>query len=623
MRIRLTFEDPLPAYKCWYEIPASCSTIRDLQRAVRKGFNLDQYCKTTRLDLDGFFLLPASTVSGSLKDGDLLQVMIRRRGDSLPPRHLPVSGGKKRSSKDAGLSDADRKSSKKMKSSPNKKSLALPTKQDNAQRQSGQGQQKQQQQSNDQNNNKKNRQNNKKAQQHSNTSQAQQNKNNKSQQNIQPLASNVSDNNKNAQGKGNKNKNANTTSNMNNNAKSNTSNNTPNSKGSKNNRSATRMPDHSAESQKVRFAPKSASQRKKTVTAETSSDSDSSDSESSSSSSDSSDSSKNSSDSTSSSDSDSSHDSASESDSNKKNGTKAVATRVIPGEGKGATKSRNTRRALLKKKRAEARKEANAGSDSDSSATIPLKKDYRAGTRLAESTSATSGKTAKTAASQTNGKDSAQDSTKKTTAPQTNGKATAPQANGKAAPQASAPPKVIMTSVDLKDSELVTKSNPKRVTRSSQKKPSGVAQDAPATPQPEILRQKDSQNNKTVAAEKESNDTSEVDTTPRDYSSLPKSDDNLAVGDVIAFKTLEMGPSYQPIISDFKEATVLSSSMTDMMAMVQLSRQFRTPVQLDDDGNPILGKFDIYDEEEFERARRGIVSLDILGLADCRIISKK
>lgn len=73
MRIRLTFEDPLPAYKCWYEVPASCSTIHDLQRAVRKGFNLDQYCKTTRLDLDGFFLLPASTIAGSLKDGDLLQ----------------------------------------------------------------------------------------------------------------------------------------------------------------------------------------------------------------------------------------------------------------------------------------------------------------------------------------------------------------------------------------------------------------------------------------------------------------------------------------------------------------------------------------------------------------------
>lgn len=84
-----------------------------------------------------------------------------------------------------------------------------------------------------------------------------------------------------------------------------------------------------------------------------------------------------------------------------------------------------------------------------------------------------------------------------------------------------------------------------------------------------------------------------------------------------------MGPSYQPIISDFKEATVLSSSMSDMTAEVQLARQFRTPVQLDDDGKPILGKFDIYDEEEFERTRRGIVSLDILGLADCRIISKR
>ncbi|KAG0283031.1 hypothetical protein BGZ96_012599 [Linnemannia gamsii] len=625
MRIRLTFEDPLPAYKCWYEIPASCSTIRDLQRAVRKGFNLDQYCKTTRLDLDGFFLLPTSTVAGSLKDGDLLQVMIRKKGDSLPPRHLPVSGGKKRSSNDAGLPDTDRKSSKKMKSSPNKKPLAPPAKQGNAQRQPGQSQQKQQQQSNAQNNKKKNGQDNKKAQQH----------NNNKPQDGQPLASNVSGNNTSAQGKGSKNNKANKASNTNSNAKSDTKNNTQISRGPKNNSSTTRKPDHSVEERrKVHFAPESASQRKKTATTETSSDgdssdSDSSDSESSSSSSESSDSSKNSSDS-SNSDSDSSDESASGSDNNKGE-TKAVITRVIPGKGKGATKSRNTRRKLLKQKMAEAH-EADAGSDSDTSAPNPLKRDYKAGTQPVNSTPTTSGKAAKIAAPQVNGKDAAQDNKKKVTVPQANGKTAAPQANGKgaapqankkAATQASAPPKVIMTSVDLKDSEFVTKSNPKRVTRSSQKKPNGVTQEAPATPQPEILRRKDSQNNKTVAAEKEADDTSEADTTPRDYNSLPKLDDNLAVGDIIAFKTLEMGPSYQPIISDFKEATVLSSSMTDMMAEVQLSRKFRTPVQLDDDGNPILGKFDIYDEEEFERTRRGIVSLDILGLADCRIISKK
>lgn len=451
--------------------------------------------------------------------------MIRRKGDSLPPRHLPVSGGKKRSSNDAGLLDTDRKSSKKMKCSPNKKPLAPPAKQGNAQRQPGQSQQKQQQQSNAQNNKKKNGQNNKKAQQHSD---------NKSQQDGQPLTSNVSGNNTGAQGKGNKNNKANTASNTNSNAKSNTNNKTQISKGPKNNSPATRMPDHCVnEKRKVRFTPESASQRKKAATTETSSDGDSSDSDSSdsesssSSSSESSDSNNN--------DSDSSDESTSGSKSNKSE-TKAVITRVIPGKGKGATKSRNARRKVLKQKMAEVREEADAGSNSDTSASNPLKRDYKAGTRPVDSTPTTSGKAAKIAAPQVNGKDSAQDNKKKATAPQVNGKATAPQANGKATAQASAPPKVIMTSVDLKDSELVTKSNPKRVTRSSQKKPSGVTQEAPATPQPGILRQKNSQNNKTVAAEKGADDTSEVDTTPRDYNSLPKSEDNLTVGDVIAFK---------------------------------------------------------------------------------------
>jgi len=73
MRVRLSFEEPLPPYKCWYEVPATCSTIKDLQRSIRKGFKLDKVCKTTRLDLDGFFLLPASSIVGSLNDGDLLQ----------------------------------------------------------------------------------------------------------------------------------------------------------------------------------------------------------------------------------------------------------------------------------------------------------------------------------------------------------------------------------------------------------------------------------------------------------------------------------------------------------------------------------------------------------------------
>ncbi|KAG9069063.1 hypothetical protein KI688_009954 [Linnemannia hyalina] len=620
MRIRLTFEDPLPAYKCWYEVPASCSTIHDLQRVVRKGFNLDQYCKTTRLDLDGFFLLPASTIAGSLKDGDLLQVMIRKKGDGLPPRHLPVSGGKKRSSEDAGLSNtADRKASKKMKSTPpNKKPTAPLVKQHNIQvQQSGQGQQKQQ--PNAQNNKKKNQQNNKKAKQNNSN-------NNKPQQNSQQLPSKdnvqakANKKNKNNNQKNNKGDAASNT-NTNNNTKTNTSG--QNSKGaetngtkrSKNNRTVNVDLDQSVnERRNVRFAPESTSQPKKVAMSSSSSSGSSSDSSSSSDtsnsnkdSSDSSDSDSNSSDSDSDSDS-----SSSESDSNKKDEKKAAVTRIVPGMGMGATKSRNARRKLLKMKLAEAREEAVSGSDTSGN---PLKRHTVAVTQLVDATPATPPvRTSGKAAPQANGKDSAHN----------NNKIPSPQANRKAPTQASTPPKVIMTSVDLKDSELITKTTPKRVTRSTQKKPNGTAQEVPETPQPETgVKQKDSGSKKTVPAEKESDDPSEVDVTPRDYHSLPKSEDSLAIGDVIAFKTLEMGPSYQPIISDFKEATVLSYSTTDMTAEVQLARKFRTPVQLDDDGNPILGKFDIYDEEEVERARRGIVSFDILGLADCRIISKR
>lgn len=597
MRIRLTFEDPLPAYKCWYEVPTSCSTIHDLQRAVRKGFNLDKYCKTTRLDLDGFFLLPASTIAGSLKDGDLLQVMIRKKSDSLPPRHLPVSGGKKRSSEDAGLSNtSDRKASKKMKSTPtNKKPTTPPAKQDNAKKkQSGQGQQKKQPIAQ---NNKKNQQNTKKAKESNNI---------KPQKNNEQLPSKA-----NVQGKTNKNNKGSAVSNTNtnNNTKTNTS--SQNSKGAETN--GTKGPKNNKavnERRNVHFSPESTSPQKKTaMTDSSSSDSSSSDSPSSDSSSDSSNSDSDSSDD---SDSDSS---SSESDSNKKDERKSTTARIVPGKGKGATKSRNARRKLLKMKLAEAREEADLGSDS--SGTKTLKRQTVAVTGFVETTPATlplrtSGKTAKTT-SQVNEKDPSQDNKK-----------SSPQANGKALAQASTPPKVIMTSVDLKDSGLMTKTTPKRVTRSSQKKPNGMAHQVPEISQPEIgVKQKDSESNKTVATENESDDSSEVGVTHRDYHSLPKSEDNLAIGDVIAFKTLEMGPSYQPIISDFKEATVLSSSITDMTAEVQLARQFRTPVQLDDDGKPILGKFDIYDEEEFERTRRGIVCLDILGLADCRIISKK
>lgn len=441
---------------------------------------------------------------------DSCRVMIRKKSDSLPPRHLPVSGGKKRSSEDAGLSNtSDRKASKKMKSTPtNKKPTTPPAKQDNAKKkQSGQGQQKKQPIAQ---NNKKNQQNTKKAKESNNI---------KPQKNNEQLPSKA-----NVQGKTNKNNKGSAVSNTNtnNNTKTNTS--SQNSKGAETN--GTKGPKNNKavnERRNVHFSPESTSPQKKTaMTDSSSSDSSSSDSPSSDSSSDSSNSDSDSSDD---SDSDSS---SSESDSNKKDERKSTTARIVPGKGKGATKSRNARRKLLKMKLAEAREEADLGSDS--SGTKTLKRQTVAVTGFVETTPATlplrtSGKTAKTT-SQVNEKDPSQDNKK-----------SSPQANGKALAQASTPPKVIMTSVDLKDSGLMTKTTPKRVTRSSQKKPNGMAHQVPEISQPEIgVKQKDSESNKTVATENESDDSSEVGVTHRDYHSLPKSEDNLAIGDVIAFK---------------------------------------------------------------------------------------
>ncbi|KAF9901315.1 hypothetical protein EC991_006271 [Linnemannia zychae] len=613
MRIRLTFEDPLPPYKCWFEVPTSCSTIRDLQKAVRKGFNLDQYCKTTRLDLDGFFLLPASTIAGSLKDGDLLQVMIRKRNDNLPPRHLPVSGGNKRSREDAGLSSTNHQQSpKKMKPTPPPKQPAASTKPGpsaTAAKQGGNSQQKQK---------KPNARNNSKVQkdQPNNNQKA---KRDNSQQKSTPKA--------NENGKGNH-------SNSNNKAKSSTSNTKANTQNTKGTATTSTKGQKANNTVTLSTSTKGAKEQEKRPAATVISSSDSSSSNDSSSSDDSSSSSDSSSDDDSPS-SDSSDESSSENSDSASDGSsnssrcaendKVGIDRKPPGSGKGRTKSRNARRKNARLMHAAAHTEAESG------ASVTATQDTNPSKKRSSPRSQTVNTTPADPVPQANaGK-----------APQTNGNIQSPskkkvtfQAREKAMSQASATPptpspKVIMTSVELRDSDLMPKMVSKRVTRSSQKKHKGAFQEAAPTVTPETgletveQQQEDSGNNNGPAGATEEETELDDNSAPRDYSKLPKAELELVVGDVIAFKTLELGPSYTPIISDFKEATVLSMSMTNMVAVVQLARQFRSPIEMDDEGNPILGKFDIYDEEAIENARRGIVTLDILQLAECRIVSKK
>ncbi|KAG0206862.1 hypothetical protein BGX28_001797 [Mortierella sp. GBA30] len=586
MRVRLTFEDPLPPYRCWYEIPSSCSTVRDLQKVIRKGFELDKVCKTTRLDLDGFFLLPASTIAGSLRDGDMLQVMIRKKCDYLPPRSLPAAGGKRQRDDIEASTGPQRKRQKQRKN----KKLGPVGQQATGQAKTGQpvvsttnitaGSQKQG------SNNDNKRQNNtpsKKNNQPAKKNIPSPTKNNKTaKKGVQPAKDDqpAKKNKQSTQTKGQASKNG----------PSKTSQLTKN-KNHGGNMQARKGPPSLPAKQSSANGTSKKSQKVATFEAQehesdsSSSSSDSSDTESSS---DSSSSSSDESDTTESNPSEVDTDSASESDSNSKGTSKKSSVPVPPGTGSLQTKMRNNRR----KRKREFAALAQMTQESISSSVLPHG-----------------------------------EGTKTMTLPVTT-TFSKPQLQSTGMKDSHSPPKIVMTTVELEDRDLVSKKHS-------------------ATPITRITRSSTSRNNKdaleksplvhvhtnegdghtgllaVVRQDRQDDDELDFDAPPRDYEALHKLDGYPEVGDVIAYKTLEMSPDYTPVISDFKEARVLKFSEADMTAEVQLARKFRMPVEVDDAGQPVLGKFEIYDEEEIERARRGIVILDVLSLADYRMVSKK
>ncbi|KAF9952073.1 hypothetical protein BGZ72_006552 [Mortierella alpina] len=584
MRVKLTFEDPLPPYRCWYEIPASCSTVHDLQRVIRKGFELNKVCKTTRLDLDGFFLLPASSVAGSIKEGDLLQVMIRKKNDHLPPRSLPAVGGKRpREEEPAPAPLAKRR--KKCRNQNRSK----PTTQTSAKQQAGK----------------------------------QPNAGQQPNKNIGGNAGAPS-NNQNAKNSGSK-KNSSDAKEKTIDAKKSAQKQKSDQVIKKNNESKTTTPTTTsgqakkggelqakAQTQKKGQEPekvlkpsskptKQSSASKAVVPAVKVSGNISSDSSSDSSDSDSSDSDSSDSDSSDSSDSDSSSSSSDdgasthESDTTELSAdddTSGASTKAPPGTGSLQTKLRNNRRKLQRKKEVLARMDE-AFMDG---------KDVRS-TPLDGSASKAGKQQPPPHASQH----------QKVVAP-------SPVIVKPSPPKT---PKVVMTTVELEDKELMSKKrNPvpvQRVTRSSSK---GRNMDpTKSTPASNTVKEVEETDVATVNGQKE--DANDFDAPLRDYDGLPKLEaSSLEIGDVMGYKTLELGADYNPIISDFKEAKVIKLFQGECAAEVQLARRFRTPVTLDEEGQPVLGKFDIYNEEEFERAKRGIVLLDLLSLADCRKIVK-
>ncbi|KAG0343853.1 hypothetical protein BG004_004935 [Podila humilis] len=572
MRLKLVFEEPLPLYRCWFEVPESSRTVHDLQKAIRKGFKLDSLCKTTRLDLDGFYLLPASTIAGSLKDSDLLHVKIKRKSDILPHKSLPAVGGKRSSSDDDSYSGQSGKAKR-------QKILHVTTK-DN----------KQADNSNQANGNKNNHI----------TSNVQ----NKRNRNIQGNKKQGNKNNINIKNPNNRNANQQKKEDTKTTPKNATQNNAVKADATKgkNNQQRKKLSN-------VKNLPTN-----KAVTVE--SDSSSSESESDSDS-DTDSSSGSSSSSDSSSDSDTDTDTESESSSEPDN--KGGASKIIhalptpqspPGQGSKKTWLRNQRRRareLAEKGKQKAQWEAEKTAQGTSKqetprATLPQ--------QLHDET--------------------LQESS-------THLKPSAASATSAASKPGPIPPKVVMTTIQLKDDKQRVQhgkrnmskqqqgqKHPRQQQQGQQKQHKQQPLNGQGTLQNRHAEQLNGhadinlndnthapeQNNPWMAAVS-STETAQVSVLkdevtgpPRDYEVLSKLEGHPSVGDTIAYK----------------EAVVLSFSEGNNSAEVQLLPKFRTLLELDKDGMPVLGKFDVYDQEDLARTMNGIVTLDFLSLADCRHI---
>ncbi|KAI8605887.1 hypothetical protein EDD21DRAFT_362468 [Dissophora ornata] len=291
------------------------------------------------------------------------------------------------------------------------------------------------------------------------------------------------------------------------------------------------------------------------------------------------------SDSSSSQDDSSNTDSASDTDSSESPKPSKNVRRIIPGMGSAKTKARNARRKIAKEKTALVQTSQAGLQDVEA----PSQKQS---TLLAQEAEATS----------------------KSAAPTRPFKSSSGQIT----------PKIVMTSVELRDTLWDTSS--KRTAQLGQKNtntPKVHARSAPTERDTPTTAKGNKAATNAALIDVRVEEDADFNASRWVYAELPKLEGLPSVGDMIAFKTLEMGPSYNPIISEFKEATVISFSEADMVAQVQLAGKFRTPIELDSDGRAILGKFDVYDEEEIERIRQGIVSLDWLTLEDCRALPKK
>ncbi|KAF9166975.1 hypothetical protein DFQ26_006239 [Actinomortierella ambigua] len=511
MRIRLAFEPPLPPYKCWHKVDKHVNTIRDLQHSISDTFDLRAYCKSLRLDLDGFYLVPSSPVDGILQDNDIVIVKRRVKKDreTLPSLSSPSSMKRRRKDRESKSTSKRKKKTKEAKEAA-----------------------------------------------------------------------------------------------------------TPNGKSKKTTAMIYHTKGVKIDSSDNSDSDSSDSEDETTKTTNSSGSSSDSSSNSESSSSDS-DSSSSSSSSTDTSDSDSDSDSEYESPGDKTgeapsalqmkrqppkqalaikaaNGTTVVQKQTPPFQGMTRTRKRNERRRLLKTLRQKSEGEQGCANPRQQRL---LNHEPKAGTPLepvsGQARSVSSGASATTPIS-----------TSSVLASPTRG----PQDKHKG-------PNVFMTTSELSD-RGANRSNP------PPKDKSHKAQHNPRSRHPENVSTEPATeaSTSTDTAASDGRTKQAVDTQPIDYEALQPLKGAPTVGSRIAYKVLEMSSSYTPVMSEFREAKVLAWDGTTRMAEVQLAPRFRPVIEYEDDGQPVLGKFEIFDQEDFERLQAGLVQLDMNSVSDCRLV---
>lgn len=114
MRIKLATNTPLPKYNCWFGISEKQEkqTIHHLRKKIAHDLNLESEPSNLQLLLDGFSLLPQTTIRDLVRDGDLITVKAQSTVKSKTKKRK-ISSSSAEEKDDIELSPPAKKKSKK------------------------------------------------------------------------------------------------------------------------------------------------------------------------------------------------------------------------------------------------------------------------------------------------------------------------------------------------------------------------------------------------------------------------------------------------------------------------------------------------------------------------------